>query len=95
LPESSNSTYRPHRPIVRKIRYMDTQFLTPLCLLFILCTSDQQTNINFVVDPQINIPTNFGYNWPNGLKCKFTDYDDDDDNNGHQVMAIPMTLWIR
>ena len=30
LPKSSNSTYRPHRPIVRKIRYM--KMLRKRCL---------------------------------------------------------------
>jgi hypothetical protein len=65
---------------------MDTPVLTPLGLLFLLYTSDQQKNINFVWDNPMNIPTKFGSNWP-----KFTDNDDD----GHQVVAIPyVTLSV-
>ena len=46
---------------------MDTPFLKPLGLLFLLCTSDQQKNINFVRDYPMNILTEFSFNWPSGF----------------------------
>ena len=49
---------------------MDTPFLTPLGLLFLLCTSDQhkKKNINFVGDHLMNIPTKYESNWPSGFR---------------------------
>jgi len=42
-----------------------TPFLTPLSLLFLLSTSDQQKrNINFLEDHPMNIPTKLGSNCP-------------------------------
>jgi len=43
------------------LKYMDTLFLTPLGLLYLLSTSVLTKNpMNFVGDHQMNIPTTFG-----------------------------------
>jgi hypothetical protein len=57
---------------------MDTSFLTPLELLFVLCTSDQP--INCEEDHPVNIPTKFGSKWQNLFK---------EENNGRQRGRTP------
>jgi hypothetical protein len=47
---------------------MDTPFLTPLGLLFLLFTSDQLTKQICVQEGPMNIPTKFDSNWPNRFR---------------------------
>ena len=47
---------------------MNTPFLKPLGLLFLLCTFDQQKNINFVRDRPMNILIEFSSNWHSGFR---------------------------
>ena len=74
---------------------MDTPFLIPLGILFLLCTSDQLKNTHKLCRGP---STEHSYQWfqRRRLKCKslwktMTTTTDD----GHQVMAIPhMTPWV-
>jgi hypothetical protein len=43
-------------------------FYTPLELLFLLCTSNQQIIKKILEDHPMNIPTRFGSNCPSGLR---------------------------
>jgi hypothetical protein len=58
--------------VLREDQKQTTPNLTPLCLLFLLCTSDQQEknpqNINFLQDHPMNIPAKFGTIWPKGFR---------------------------
>jgi hypothetical protein len=58
--------------VIREDQKQTTLNLTPLCLLFLLCTSDQQEkktqNINFLQDHPMNIPAKFGTIWPKGFR---------------------------
>jgi hypothetical protein len=47
--------------------YMDMPFLTPLGILFLLWTSDQQKH-KLCRDNPLNIPTKFGSNWSSGFR---------------------------
>ena len=46
--------------------YLDTSFLTPLELLFVLCTSNQP--INCEGDHPVHIPTKFRSKWQHGFR---------------------------
>jgi hypothetical protein len=47
---------------------MDTPLFTPLDLMFLLCSSGQQKNVNVVGDHSMNIYIKFGSNWPSGFR---------------------------
>ena len=47
---------------------MDTPFLTPLGLFFLLFTSDQLTKQICVREDSLNIPTKFDSNWPSRFR---------------------------
>jgi hypothetical protein len=51
---------------------METPYLAPLGLFFLLWISDEEENMKFVEDHPMKIPIKFGSNWPSGHSNSIT-----------------------
>jgi len=47
--------------------HMETPYLAPLGLFFLLWISDEEENMTFVEDHPMKIPIKFGSNWSSGF----------------------------
>lgn len=72
---------------------MDTPFLTPLGLLFLLCISDPKKK-TFADDHLMNIPTKFDSNWPSGF-LKYKSFGPDELKMRSWYMSIILVYLIQ